>query len=431
MEAVKLSKYRWVVLSALMMITLMSQVQWLTHAPIERAAEVYYHGKFNPLSFFNIDFLASSYMIFYLIMAIPASYFIDTYGIVKGVGTGAVLMVAGAALKGFSGNSFGLVLAGQIIMAISQPFVINASTAMAAKWFPVKERAIATGLATLAQYIGIMIAMIATPMLIVSSPSDPNYGSGIGSMLKIYGIITIIASVLGILLLREKPASPPSAEQFERFNFYSGLKHIFKLRDMWIMIILFTIGLGIFNAVSSMVDSLADYLGVDDSNGLLGGLMLIGGIIGAVIIPILSDIYKKRKLFLVICVAGMVPGIAGIAFAPHLTGGFGANPDAAYTVALISSFILGFFVMSAGPIGFQYAAEVSSPAPESTSQGLLLWVGQLSGMIMVTGMSMKHKLLLPAFLVSFVFITIIAALLIFFIKESAMIRAEKERKQAL
>jgi MFS family permease len=154
--------------------------------------------------------------------------------------------------------------------------------------------------------------------------------------------------------------------------------------------------------------------------------MLVGGIIGAVIIPILSDLYKKRKLFLVICVAGMVPGIAGIAFAPLLTGGHGVNPDAAYTVALISSFILGFFVMSAGPIGFQYAAEVSAPAPESTSQGLLLWVGQLSGIIMVTGMSMKNKTLLPLFMISFVFITAIAAVLVSFIKESQLIKAEKE-----
>ncbi len=155
---------------------------------------------------------------------------------------------------------------------------------------------------------------------------------------------------------------------------------------------------------------------------------MIGGIIGAIIIPILSDLYKKRKLFLVICVVGMVPGISGIVFAPHLTGGLGVNPSAAHTVALISSFILGFFVMSAGPIGFQYAAEISAPAHESTSQGLLLWVGQLSGMIMVTGMSMKNKSLLPAFMFSFVILIIIAAILIFFIKESSLIKAEKERQ---
>ena len=427
MGTVRLYKYRWVVLAVLMFITMMAQVQWLTHAPIARAAEVYYTGRFNPTSFFNIDFLASSYMIFYLIMCIPASYFIDRFGIVKGVGLGAILMAAGGAIKGFSGNSFTLVLAGQILFAIAQPFVINAPTAVAARWFPVKERAIATGMATLAQYLGILTAMVVTPMLIVSSPSDPEYGNGIGGMVRIYGIITIAASVAALLLLREKPATPPSDEPYERFNFFPGLKHIFKLRDMWIMVLLFTIGLGVFNAISSMVDSIANYIGIDDSNGLLGGLMLIGGIAGAVIIPILSDVYKRRKLFLIICVVGMVPGIAGITFAPQITGGIGANPAAAHLVALVSSFILGFFVMSAGPIGFQYAAEVSAPAHESTSQGLLLWVGQLSGMIMVTGMSMYNKALLPAFMVSFVILISIAAIFIFFIKESALIKAAKEK----
>jgi MFS family permease len=428
MEQIKLSKYRWVVLISLMMITMMVQVQWLTHAPIARAAEVYYKGRFNPLSFFNIDFLASSYMIIYLIVAIPASYFIDTYGIVKGVGLGVLLAVAGALLKGFSGESFNMVLAGQVLLAVAQPFTINASTALAARWFPVKERAIATGLATLAQYIGILIAMVVTPMLIVSSSSSPEYGHGIGSMLKIYGIITVVVSITGLLLFREKPPSPPSDETYVRVNFIDGIRHIFKLRDMWIMIILFTIGLGVFNAVSSMVDSIANYIGVDDSNGLIGGLMLIGGIIGAIIIPVLSDIFKKRKLFLVICVAGMVPGIAGLTFAPFLTGGQGVNPEAAYTLALISSFILGFFVMSAGPIGFQYAAEISAPAPESTSQGLMLWVGQLSGIVMVTGMSLKNKSMLSVFMISFVILIVLAAVLIPFIKESKLITAEKAKQ---
>ena len=211
MDTIKLSKYRWVVLAALMMITLMVQVQWLNHAPIARAADVFYAGHFNPTSFFNIDFLASSFMFFYILFCIPASYFIDTHGVVKGVGIGAILTISGAALKAFSGNSFTMVLTGQILLAIGQPFVINAPTALTAKWFPVKERAIATGLATLAQYIGILIAMIVTPMLIVSKASAPNYGSGIDSMLKTYGIITIAVTVLGMILLKEKPARPISS----------------------------------------------------------------------------------------------------------------------------------------------------------------------------------------------------------------------------
>jgi Na+/melibiose symporter-like transporter len=269
--------------------------------------------------------------------------------------------------------------------------------------------------------------MLVTPMLIIHSPSDPHYGSGIDRMLMIYGIITVVMVTAGTLLLKDNPNNGKDDAESFRISFREGLSRIFSLRDMWLMIILFTIGLGIFNAISSMEDSIAAYLGVDDSDGMIGGVMLIGGIIGAIIIPLLSDYFRKRKLFIVICIAGMLPGIAGLALAPEITGGHGADPGAAYTIALISSFFLGFFVMSAGPVGFQYAAEVSSPAPESTSQGLLLWVGQLSGIILVSGMSMRNKAFLPGFMLSFVIITAIAVIMVSFIKESKIIIAEREK----
>ncbi len=39
-----------------------------------------------------------------------------------------------------------------------------------------------------------------------------------------------------------------------------------------------------------------------------------------------------------------------------------------------------------GPIGFQYAAEITYPTPEGTSNGLLLLMGQISGIIFILGM---------------------------------------------
>jgi ABC-type transport system involved in cytochrome c biogenesis permease subunit len=53
---------------------------------------------------------------------------------------------------------------------------------------------------------------------------------------------------------------------------------------------------------------------------------------------------------------------------------------------LATAFVLGFFLLSAGPIGFQYGAEVAYPAPEGTSTGLLLLMGQISGIVFIFGM---------------------------------------------
>jgi hypothetical protein len=48
--------------------------------------------------------------------------------------------------------------------------------------------------------------------------------------------------------------------------------------------------------------------------------------------------------------------------------------------------VFGFFLLSAGPIGFQYGAEITFPAPEGTSNGLLILMGQISGIVFILGM---------------------------------------------
>ncbi|MDJ0764477.1 MAG: MFS transporter [Myxococcota bacterium] len=412
--------YRWAILATYMLITAMVQVQWLTHAPVARAAEVFYAGQFDPDSIVNIDFLAVTYMLLFLIFSIPASYVIDTFGIRIGIGLGAALAGIAGISKGIFGSNFQIVVICQLVLAISQPFIINAVTAVSVRWFPLNERGVAAGMSALAQYVGIIMVMLVTPAMVVTSPAAPDYGQGIDRMLLVYGVMTLVAAVIALLIIREKPATPPSGTEIERHPFHRGLGHIFKLGDMRWMILVFFIGLGIFNAISSMVDAIASSLGVEDSDGLIGGIMLIGGVIGAIIIPALSDKSMKRKRYMVICMAGMVPGIVLLSFAGHLTGGPGVNPDAAYTVALIGSFLMGFFVMSAGPIGFQYAAELSSPAPESTSQGLLLLSGQISGLAFVMGMSMEQNRYLPQFLFSFTILAVVAFLIVTRLKESPM-----------
>ena len=87
-------------------------------------------------------------------------------------------------------------------------------------------------------------------------------------------------------------------------------------------------------------------------------------------------------------------------------------------------------VMSAGPVGFQYAAEVSYPAPESTSQGMLLWVGQITGMVFVAGMSTQSNRFLPAFMIAFAVLSLILFAAVLLLRESPMIITEKDRNPA-
>ncbi|MCK5640821.1 MAG: MFS transporter, partial [Gammaproteobacteria bacterium] len=304
-------RYRWVVLLAFFLISAAVQIQWLTFAPIARAAEFYYGSQLTVGSFINIDFLSMIYMFVFLILCIPASYIIDTYGIKIGISAGALKAAISALGKGFFAESFTAVLIFQTGLAIAQPLILNSVTALTVRWFPLRERGTAAGLSALAQYLGIIIVMIASPLIIkvtYTSGGDISSVSGIKSMLMIYGIITFVAGIAAAFLIKEHPPTPPSLEVIERQSFVKGLKRILGLRDMQFLLMLFFIGLGLFNAVSTMIDSIcASKEFTMDQSGLTGGIMLLGGIIGAVIMPILSDKYRKRKFYLQVCMAGMIP----------------------------------------------------------------------------------------------------------------------------
>lgn len=423
MQTPKVYPYRWVVLIVFMFISFVIQLQWLAHAAVARPAAIFYAGQYDVNSFFNIDFLAMSYMLIYILVSIPASYIINKYGIRKSIVFGAVLSGISGLVKGVYADSFLIVLWAQIGFSIAQPFVLNAVTALSVRWFPLRERGLAGGLAILAQYIGIIVAMLYTPSLIGSDPNAADYGSGFKEMLMLYAWITLGVSILSILLIREKPKTPPADDDLVRQDFSMGMRHIFKLKDMRILLMVFLVGLGLFNAISSMTDAISDRMQINDSDGLVGGLMLIGGIIGAILIPPLSDKFRRRKIFIVICTMGAVPGVLGLA----LTSYFVQDTEIAYHIVLASSFILGFFIMSAGPIGFQYAAEISYPAPESISQGLLLWIGQISGLIFVAGMSYSHNKFLSHWMIAFCVMMIGVAIAVLWTKESPMIITERDR----
>jgi hypothetical protein len=91
-----------------------------------------------------------------------------------------------------------------------------------------------------------------------------------------------------------------------------------------------------------------------------------------------------------------------------------------------SAFAFGLFSMSAGPIFFQYSAEVSYPAPEATSQGLLVLAGQVSGIAFIYGMDAfraESGSMTPALLV-LIALSIGNVLLTTRLRESTLIRAE-------
>jgi MFS family permease len=142
--------------------------------------------------------------------------------------------------------------------------------------------------------------------------------------------------------------------------------------------------------------------------------LLLGGVVGAAIIPVFSDRLHRRKIFLQTGLILAIPGLIGMIF------------TSSFWVMVASMFVLGFFLMSLAPIGYQYAAEITLPSPEGTSNGLLNLVGQAS-VVFIYGMEAFKSAdgSFTSSLMIMVVMMILAAGLVTFLKESPMMRPEE------
>jgi len=99
-----------------------------------------------------IGLLAMTFMIAFIPLSIPVSWAIDTYGFRLAVSIGAVLMGIFGVVRGLAGANYTLVLLSTIVVAVAQPFLLNAWTKVPAQWFSLDERATAVGLVTLSNW---------------------------------------------------------------------------------------------------------------------------------------------------------------------------------------------------------------------------------------------------------------------------------------
>lgn len=348
--------YRWVVLAVFMFLNLTIQILWISYAPVlTQAAKVY------GASDTQIGLLAvTSWLIAYMVLSLPASWAIDTYGFHVTVGFGAILMAVFGVLRGFAGN-YTQVLWCTVGIAVAQPFLLNAWTKFAAHWYRIEDRATAVGLVTLASLLGVAVGEAVPPIL-------SQGGMPIQTEQLVFGGVAALSAVLFLLLARDKPATPPCPPGQEvRSLMLDGLKHAVTLRDFWFLLFVAFVALAIFNGVSALVEDIILPRGFAAAEaGTLGALIVIGGILGAVVLSYFSDKQRKRQRYLLLGFLFAVPGLLGVAYATSVW------------LLMLSGFWMGFFLMGITPVGFQYGAEIAHPTPEGTSNGLIQLFGQAS-----------------------------------------------------
>jgi len=355
------SSFRWIVLLLFMVVALLSQVLWLSFAPISSEMAELFH-----VTTFDISLLSLVWPIVFVITAIPVGIFIDKRGFKKSVGLGAVFIAVFSVVRIFStinGYNFTLLLISQICAAVSQPFIFGSITKLAVSWFPEKEQGLATGLGTIGLFLGMMLALVLTPFLYLTF--------GITNMLVILACISCAGSFLFLIFAREGNVVD-SAEASSAFTI-KDIWTLSKKRDFAILEYGFFVCVGGFTAILTWLEVMLNSLhGISiDQAGIAGGVMILGGIIGSIVIPALSDKFKKIKAFVLVDLA-----IGIIAF--YFIGIF---EDFLFLVMIC--FIIGFFLMSALPLVLQISNRITGFGMEGRASSLLWFFSQLGSILLI------------------------------------------------
>jgi len=385
-EKYKAYSYRWVVLAVFMYIAALTQLYWLNFSAIDTYVEDNLH-----ISAFSTSLLTLVFPLTYVLLSLPSGMIIDRKGFKYSIVIGAIFTGVFSIVRIVNPYSYTLLLISQIGISVGQPFIVNGITKLVAVWFPQKEDATAVGLGSLALFIGMVISLGATPVLVDSL--------GLRPMLLIYGIMGIAGILLVFLLVRAKPPTPARESKEEKISIREGLRRILRIRDFVILGFVALIGIGVFNGLATWLEKILNelhHISMVDA-GSISSVLVFSGMLGCVVIPMVSDRIKKRKPFLVL--ASLVGAIGVVVLM------FGSG----YAVNLGNGIVLGFFLLSALPIMLTMSIEITGEKYAGISVAYLQLLGNGAAVAIVPIMEILHGVR-GTYILPLVFIAVLLAI---------------------
>ncbi len=183
--------------------------------------------------------------------------------------------------------------------------------------------------------------------------------------------------MLIIVIFQSAPLSPPSPSEEHHLpiNIKKDLISLLTNRHYLILLFGFSLGLALFNAVTTLLYQLIEPSGYSSNDaGIFGAVIIIAGLVNALVAGIIMDRTHAYRLILKILLVGACA--SGIYFILIL------QPNKFYPLA-ISIGLMGFFLLPLLPVSFECAVECTYPIRAEWSTGLLVCAGNVLGGIFI------------------------------------------------
>ncbi|XP_060524875.1 uncharacterized MFS-type transporter C09D4.1-like [Cylas formicarius] len=376
-EKTQVYKRRWIILLIYVSYSAANSFQWMEYSIISSIVMRFY--KVGPT---DVDWTSIIYMALYPLLVVPVSYFIEKKGLRMAALFGGIGTFLAAAVKVFSvhENRFALVIIGQGIGSAAQVFVLCLPSKVAAVWFKPSEVSTACALAVFGTQLGFALGFV-VPSSIVTNHDDLDLvGAGLRKLCWVI-FIYMVPVVLAIFFqFEDLPPLPPSVSQIEErrripLPFLKYLKFFVKLfanKGFALHTVAYGLNIGVFAAVGTLLNQfiLEYFPSSEEDSGRIGLLMVVGGMVASLGFGIILDkthTYKETTVF--IYFAAVIATVATM---------FSLQTRSKLLV-YVSFLILGCFTNAYMPVGFEFAVEITYPADETTTTGILNAMTQLMG----------------------------------------------------
>ena len=344
---------KWLIIAGFSLLLGVNQFLWLTFATIVISTEAHFG-----VNEFFANLLTLMFPIIFVLLAIHSGKVLDNIGYKKIVSLAALLMLIGSIIRWLGADHYWTVFAGQLLIAIAQPYITNAINQVTSDWFDKSQIATVTGV--------IMGGMFLATALGAFAPAPLIEAFGFSGMLLINVIITAVAVVGFLLVVVEKPKQQDSAISLHE------IESLLKNKRLWFISLAVFIAMGYFNGLSNWIAPILAPRGIDEATaGIITAMLIVGGILGALLIPLLSDYLQKRRIFLLLAT---LVGASATYPLLYLTTG---------TTTLLLSFILGFFLLAGYPLLIAAAEDTVHASQAAKAVAMLMMMGNLGGVIMV------------------------------------------------
>jgi predicted MFS family arabinose efflux permease len=187
---------------------------------------------------------------------------------------------------------------------------------------------------------------------------------GLTLLLWVQAVVAVLAAVWVLAAVRTPAAFPGDPSVAVSLRWLRGD------RFMWVLAGLLFVGMGVFNAVATWLDSILTHFGHGGASGGLIAVMTVGGIAGAALLPGIVARRDQRRSMLEVAVVVTAVAFAVMA-AVH-------NPVADGAVL----FVAGFFLLAGLPVVLDWSELHAGPERAGGAAGFLLLAGNLGGVVL-------------------------------------------------